>query len=91
MRRAVIVVSLLAVLGGYGGVAGRMAQAEAPTTVLVGQATLEDIYKKLDDIAQQRQGGGGGKDLEGQVARILKNQEAILADLQIIKIRSLHR
>ena len=90
MRRAVIVVSLLAVLGGYGGVAGRMAQAETGTTVLVGQTTLDDIYKKLDEIAKQRQ-GGGAKDMGGQLAQILKNQDAIMADLQIIKVRSLHR
>ena len=90
MRRAVIVVSLLAVLGGYGGVAGRMAQAETGTTVLVGQTTLDDIYKKLDEIAKQRQ-EGGAKGIEEQLARVLKNQEAIMAELQIVKVRASRR
>ena len=86
MRRAVIILSLLVALGGYGGAAGRAAQAETGTTVLVGQTSLDDIYKKLDEIAQRRQ-GGGAEHIERQLDQVLKNQAAILAELDVIKIR----
>ena len=91
MRRRMLAVVGLAVMLGVGA-GWRSAQAETTsTTVLVGQTTLDDIYKKLDEIVQQRRGGGGAKDIEGQLAQILKNQEAMMAELQVIKIRATRR
>ena len=81
MRRMMLVLGLLVALGG-------MAWADNTTTTLVPQASLDQIYEKLDQLAKQQR---GENDISRQVAQILKNKEAIMADLQIIKIRSLHR
>ena len=86
-RRVVIAVGLLVMWGGWVG-AGRMAGAADDSTVLIPQTSLDQIYKKLDDIAKGQQ---AKSDISTQLDQMLKNQEAMMADLQIIKIRTLHR
>ena len=87
MRRVVIAVGLL-VMGGCWVGAGRMAGAADTSTALSPRASLDQIYEKLDDIAKEQQ---GTSDVSKQLDQILKNQDAIMADLQIIKVRTVHR
>ena len=93
MRRTAIMVGLLVALSGA-GVAGRVAAAEETSNpsnasaTLVPQASLDDLFKKLDSIRQHQD---DLKNVSKQLEQVLKNQDAIMADLQIIKIRTLHR
>ena len=87
MRRGVIVVSLLVALG-WGGGLGRMVRAEDTSTVLMGQASLEEIYKKLDEIAKYQH---ENKEIGRQLDQILKNQAKILEELSVVKIRATRR
>ena len=87
MRRVVIVMSLLMVLGCW-AVRSRPARAEDIPTTLIPQASLDQIYNKLDEIAKRQT---DDKAVSQQLARILKNQEAMMAELYIIKIRTSRR
>ena len=93
MRRIVLMISLLVVLGGV-GVAVRVASAEdasnaaATSTALIPQTTLSDIYTKLDSIRRHQD---DLKNVSKQLEQVLKNQDAIMADLQIIKVRTVRR
>ena len=87
MRRLVMIVSLLVLWGGWAGV-GRLARAEEASNVLIPQASLDDIAKKLDSIRTYQE---HLKDLSARLDHILQNQETILAELYVIKIRTSRR
>lgn len=93
MRRWLIGMALIAAGAAVaGGGAGRLAAGAegSATTVLISQTSLDDIYRKLEEITQhQRQQGRG--DAAKQLDQVLKNQEAIMAELQIIKVRASRR
>ena len=86
MRRLVV----LAVLVGMGlGVGARPAMSEesttAASTVTLPQASLDDIYKKLDSIRRHQD---DLKDVSKKMDQVLKNQETILAELAVVKVRA---
>lgn len=88
MRRAMLVLGVIAVCAVVSGVVWRRAEAESASTILLPQASLDDLSKKLDEIAKyQRENQQGAK----QLAQILKNQETILSELAVIKVRASRR
>ena len=88
MRRRVMMVSLLVAVASWVAVGPMAAAAEDSSTVLIPQTSLDQIYKKLDDIAKGQQ---AKSEISKQLDQILKNQQAIMAELGVIKIRATRR